>query len=88
MLKRQATARFGYFDEWFDETAFGNTNLKRENFFNRKSTSTERTPSKMKGPPGNFRRPFCYVVALTLRGPYGAPAKPPFGFVGKGGAAE
>jgi len=23
-------ARFGYFDEWFDEVAFSNTNLKRE----------------------------------------------------------
>lgn len=30
VIHQQVTARFGYFDEWFDEAAFGNTNLKRE----------------------------------------------------------
>ncbi len=28
-IHQQAAACFGYFDEWFDEAAFGSTNLKR-----------------------------------------------------------
>ena len=38
-------ARFGYFDEWFDEVAFSNTNLKRERRrgkFSRQLTSGSR----------------------------------------------
>ena len=30
VIHQQVTARFGYFDEQFDEVAFGNINLKRE----------------------------------------------------------
>ena len=30
VIHQQVTAHFGYFDKWFDEAAFGNTNLKRE----------------------------------------------------------
>ena len=32
-IHQQAAACFGYFDEWFDEAAFGNTNLKRDFYF-------------------------------------------------------